>query len=404
MCLDRFRSELTLVSGLVAAAVILAVGLVFYFTGDEPARWWALCLSVNFFALFTFILGSPWPVQKPARMRLFLGGLVLNAVALLALPPHFEIYLILFFVLSVTAAASFEQNEWQWWLVGFGIITLAFFLWRERSYSGVLAALIYFAGFYFFAIFARSLTEAREAEAEIKRLYDQLQTYAQQAEDLAVMEERTRMAREMHDTVGHRLTVAAVQLEAAGKLIRQDPERAQEVVGVVREQVVQALEDLRRTVAALRSPVEEDLPLATALQRLVRTFAEAAGMTVTLTLPDDLPPDLPAVYRKALYRAAQEALTNVQKHAHASHAWMKLQSSGDEITLIVEDDGVGFGAKAGEGANGFGLQGLQERARALGGDFRLEPRQPRGSRAVFTVDVKHTQDTPSVNTDEEKHG
>jgi len=351
MCLDRFRSELTLVSGLVAAAIILAVGAVIYFSGDEPARWWALALSVNFFALFTFILASPWPAQKPARMRIFLGGLVLNVVALLALPPHFDIYLILFFVLSVTAAASFDEKEWHWWIVGYAAITFGFFIWREGSLAGILPALIYIAGFYFFAIFARSLTEAREAEAEIKRLYAQLQAYSQQAEEMAVMEERQRMAREMHDTVGHRLTVAAVQLEAAEKLMDRNPERAKEVVGVVREQVVAALAELRGTVAALRSPVEEALPLVTSLQRLTQAFQQATGIEVTLTLPDDLPPDLPAPCRKAFYRAAQEALTNVHKHAQAKHVWMELRLSGDLLTLTVEDDGVGVDAAAMEEAS-----------------------------------------------------
>ena len=391
MCLDRFRSELTLVSGLVAAAIILAVGAVFYFTGNEATRWWALALSVNFFALFTFILASPWPAQNASRMRVFLGVLVLNVVALLALPPHFDIYLVLFFVLSVTAAASFDEGEWPWWLIGYAAIAIGFFVWREGSLAGILPALIYIAGFYFFAIFARALSEAREAEAEIKRLYAQLQSYSQQAEELAVMEERQRMAREMHDTVGHRLTVAAVQLEVAEKLMDQDPARAKEVVGVVREQVTTALEELRSTVAALRSPVEASLPLTTSLQRLTRAFQEATGVEVMLTLPDDLLTDLSPAYRKAFYRAAQEALTNVQKHANASHVWVRLQQSGDTLTLTVEDDGVGVDAAALETATGFGLQGLQERAQALGGDFRLEPRAPRGARVVFIAPLPEHQ-------------
>ncbi len=385
MSLDRFRSELTLVSGLVAAAVILAVGVVFHFDTSTPARWWALAWSILFFALFTFLLGSPWPAQKPARMRILLGGLVVNAVALLALPPHFDIYLILFFVLSVTAAATFEENEWPWWIVTYGVIAVGFLVWRERSWMGFLVALIYLAGFYFFAIFARALAESQKAEAEIKRLYAQLQAFSQQAEELAVMEERQRMAREMHDTVGHRLTVAAVQLEAAEKLMARDPERAKEVIGVVRQQVVTALDELRSTVAALRSPVEASLPLATSLQRLTQAFQQATGIEVTLILPEKVPSDLPASHRKAFYRAAQEALTNVQKHADASHVWVRLQQSGDTLTLTVEDDGVGVDATALETATGFGLQGLQERARALGGDFRLEPRAPRGARVVFTA-------------------
>ncbi len=385
MCLDRFRSELTLLSGLIAAGVVLVVGVAFFFTQDAAAKEAALVLALNFFAMFTFLLASPWPAQRASRMRVFLGLLTLNVMALLALPSHFDGFLILFFVLSVTAASAFAEEEWRWWLVGFSAITIGFFLLQERLLNAMLAAGIYIAGFYFFAIFARALAEAREAEAEIKQLYEQLQAFSQQAEELAVMEERQRLAREMHDTVGHRLTVAAVQLEAAQKLIPRDPERAQNAVGVVREQVTAALAELRQTVAALRSPVEEDLALGASLHRLARAFQEATGIQVALSLPDDLPPDIPSPQRKALYRAAQETLTNVQKHADARRVWMTLSRRGDALTLEVEDDGVGLDAVLSRDAPGFGLLGLQERARALGGEFRLEPRTPRGARATFTI-------------------
>lgn len=388
MCIHRLRSELTLLSGLIASGVILTVGAAFYLSGEYADTWLALILSANFFAMFAFILASPWPVQRAGRMRVFLGLLILNLLALLAIPPHFDIYLILFFVLSVTAASSFEEREWRWWIVSFAVITILVFWVQEGSIQGLLPAFIYIAGFYFFAIFARSLTEAREAEAEIKRLYEQLQAYSQQAEELAVMDERTRMAREMHDTVGHRLAVSAVQLEVAQKLIDRDPQRAKEVTSVVREQVLAALDELRRTVAALRSPVEEGLALSTSLQRLVVSFQQATGVEVTLTLSDDLPDDIPPPQRKAIYRAAQETLTNVHKHARASHVWMQLSRAGDRLTLVVEDDGQGVSPDAAAQAAGFGLLGLQERAQRLGGDFRLEPRQPRGSRAIFTIALR----------------
>ncbi len=385
MCIKRFRDELTLVSGLIAAAIILAVGVAFYFTGDEPGKWLALGAGVIFFALFSFVLVSSWPSQEIRRMRILIGLLILNLLALLALPPHLDVFVVLFFVLSVTAASMFDEREWPRWLAGFAVITIAFFLWRDHSLDGLLSALIYIAGFYFFAIFARSLTEARQAETEIKRLYEQLQVYARQVEEMTVIEERNRMAREMHDNVGHRLTVAAVQLEAAQKIIDRDPQRAKEVVGVVREQVLAALDDLRGTVAALRSPVEEDMALDAALQRLGRSFQQATAINVSLSLPPAIPADIPASHRKAIYRAAQETLTNVHRHARAQHVWMHLTQADEEMMLIVEDDGQGMQERSSASTGGFGLRSLQERARQLDGDFHLEPRTPRGSRAVFMI-------------------
>ena len=176
----------------------------------------------------------------------------------------------------------------------------------------------------FFGAFANALLRAdaarRESQAlldELQQAHEQLQEYALRAEEMAVVEERNRLAREMHDTLGHRLTVASVQLEAAQRLCPTDAERAAGLVGTVREQVREALGELRGTVATLRSPVEADLQLRSALRRLMDHFEEATGLTIHRVLPDEMPP-LPDAHRLALYRAAQEALTNVQKHAEAS--------------------------------------------------------------------------------------
>jgi signal transduction histidine kinase len=216
----------------------------------------------------------------------------------------------------------------------------------------------------------------------LQAAHAQLQDYALRAEEMAVVEERNRLAREMHDTIGHRLTVASVQLEAAQRLCPTDAERAASLVGTVREQVREALGELRATVATLRSPVEADLHLRSALRRLIEHFEAATGLTVHRVLPDELPP-LPDAHRLALYRAAQEALTNIQKHAVASHVWLVLSTSDDTVTLLVSDDGQGVTVSHSNG--GFGLRGLRERAAQLGGELHLEPRPGGGTQLSFRL-------------------
>ncbi len=191
----------------------------------------------------------------------------------------------------------------------------------------------------------------------------------------------------MHDTVGHRLTVSAVQLEAAQRLIAKDPGRAEQMVGTVREQIGEALTELRQTVAALRAPVEEDLCLDVSLQRLAAQFRQGTGLPVELEIPDELP-ELPPQHRRALYRAAQESLTNVQRHARAKNVWMQLQRQDEAIVLVVSDDGVGIPPKL--EVTGFGLKGLQERATQLGGDFHLSPRPDGGTLATFFIPISST--------------
>src|SRR5690606_11162904 len=103
--------------------------------------------------------------------------------------------------------------------------------------------------------------ESQRLQTELQEAHQQLQTYAERVEALAVAEERNRLAREMHDTLGHRLTVSIVQLEGAGRLIEHDPTRTAQMVQTVREQLVEGLDELRRALVSLRKPVSSSLSL-----------------------------------------------------------------------------------------------------------------------------------------------
>lgn len=194
-------------------------------------------------------------------------------------------------------------------------------------------------------------------------------------------DERNRMARELHDSLGHRLTVAAVQLEGAQRLIPADAEKASRMVGTVREQVREGLSELRRTVAALRVPLGAGLPLDQAIAQVCGRFGQATGMAVHLA-PDAGPP-LPEETRHALYRAAQEMLTNVQRHAQAGEVWIELHASDRRLSLAVSDNGVGL-AQSDKGS-GFGLRGLREGAAALGGELHLQPRSGGGTLVTLSL-------------------
>jgi signal transduction histidine kinase len=159
-------------------------------------------------------------------------------------------------------------------------------------------------------------------------------------------------------------------------------------VGTVREQVREALAELRATVATLRTPVQEDLQLRSSLRRLMDQFEEVTGLTVHRVLPDEMPP-LPNAHRQALYRAAQEALTNVQKHAQARQVWLVLATAEGAISLLVSDDGRGL-AGSSNGA-GFGLQGLRERAEQLEGELHVEPRQGGGTQVSFRLPLPESE-------------
>ncbi len=380
-----------MLSSYVVIAVMTVLGLVVFLEPGQPPRWAGLGLL----AAFDLLVLLPDRALGGFKQRvpyLYLGMATALAAALIALPPVNPWFAVLFFILSPEAMLRFPRQIGYAWVGTFAAVTVVVFWLVGRGEPGLFfTALIYIAGYFFFVAFATQTALAQAAQAESQQLlrelheaHTRLQTYAAQVETLAVAEERNRLAREMHDTLGHRLTVVAVQLEAVIRLIVTDPERATAMARAAREEVRTALAELRQTVAALRTPLQADLPLEPALRRLAAEFETATGLPVTLHLPAALPV-LPATYRLALYRAAQEGLTNMQKHAAATQTWLTLTATDGQVSLSIADDGRG---PATDAVGGFGLRGLRERADYLGDTVTLRPGPQGGTELVMTLPLE----------------
>lgn len=219
-------------------------------------------------------------------------------------------------------------------------------------------------------VFVVAFTQAVVSEVRLREKLDsasrQLAAHAAQAEEIATLAERERIARELHDSLGHALTAAHVHLQVAERDAIEHPERAKTAIGSAREAVRTGLDDLRETVRTLKTPVSEPLDLPTALARLARTH-HTETLHVALHLRD-VPQALLSHVSLALYRVAQEALTNVIKHAHASEATITLSVQDGNLCLRVQDNGRGLPAGYREG---FGLTGIRERFGELGGHLTL---------------------------------
>jgi signal transduction histidine kinase len=371
--------ELMLVAAaFLAWASVTAAELVSRF--GRPIFWPTAGLLLAFGAL-TLLL--PRLKRDSAGAVLFLAGQTLLVLVAMLLDPGWGTLLILYFVLSVEAVQLLSVRGGLLWIGGLALLTMALFVISEGFSVGVLYGLVYGGGYYFFGAFGLALARAEAAQrrseallAELRTAHRQLQEYAVQVQELAVAEERNRLAREMHDTLGHALTMSVVQLEAAQRFLPHDPQRTERIIGTVREELRGALADLRGTVATLRMPLEAELPLEQSLARLAQRFQEACQMPVHLALAAE-PAGLTVEHRLTFYRAAQEALTNIQKHAHARQAWLTFTVGDGHATLVVSDDGVGL-AGVGERV-GFGLHGLQERVARLGGELHLDERPGGGA-------------------------
>jgi signal transduction histidine kinase len=185
----------------------------------------------------------------------------------------------------------------------------------------------------------------------------------------AVVEERTRIARELHDVIAHSVSMMVVQAGAAEQVVEDDPEFVRGALETIRTTGADALAEMRRVVQVLR---EADQPGALAPQpglagvpALVED-ARSAGLEATLDVAGTARP-LPAGVDLAAYRIVQEALTNVRRHAAATRVRVALDYGEDEVRIEVADDGVG----AGDPGGGHGLVGMRERAALYGGSVSL---------------------------------
>lgn len=212
----------------------------------------------------------------------------------------------------------------------------------------------------------RSRTEVARLAGELRQANRRLSEYAVQAEELATTRERNRMAREIHDTVGHVLTVVNVQLEAARAMLSHDPSSTQDSINKAQELTQQGLRDIRNSVATLRSSPLDDCSLPAALQKLIGE-STSDGQTTEL-LVRGIPRSLPAATELSLYRAGQEGLTNARRHAAAHHVRLILDYGSDRaVKLTIADDGCGTDHPT----DGYGLLGLRERAVLLGGSLSV---------------------------------
>ena len=239
------------------------------------------------------------------------------------------------------------------------------------------------AGFVFIIVFTQLAQKERQAREQLQKANQQLAEYAAQAEQLATVRERNRLAREVHDTLGHYLTVINVQLEVVTKLIDSNPARAKEAAVKAKQLASEGLNEVRRSVAALRPTPLEDKPLPEAIRALIETSRDA-GLMVTFEQTGAARTVSPEI-ETVLYRATQESLTNIRKHAHASAANVRLAYDADAVSLRVRDNGLG--RKGGE--DNVGLSALRERAAALNGTVLAENHLEGGFVLEVTLPVTH---------------
>lgn len=264
-------------------------------------------------------------------------------------------------------------------------VLLVYFMWNR--WLEIVDSVTMFSGYCFsammFFIFRRerrSRGRAYALSSKLDEANERLRESYRQAEELAATQERNRIAREIHDTIGHSLTVVNMQIETARALVSSDVDKAAAFLEKAQAVTKKGLADVRASVASLRSSPLDGRTLAETIEDLLET-SRSGGLKTRFDLRGEAESLAPTV-EGALYRSAQEALTNVRKHAEASEVAVELSYlNPDQVLLSIADDGKG----ASEVDGGFGIMGIQERIQLLDGEVAFSTSPGEGFRLTVTI-------------------
>ncbi len=376
----------------IAFAVVVLASYFATFTGVHQASLLDIMLMIFLGSIYIVIgiYGYAWCAKSEIpviRIGYFLvqiplGGLIVslgkgagfNALLLMPLAAHAVVLL------------------GEAWVYLANIAILAIYVISMGSYasswSDVWAGLpTFLAGQVFIMVFSQSSVSEERARLEVERLVEELQEanqqlreYAVQAEELAVTKERNRLAREIHDGLGHYLTTIHMEIQAARAVMANDPQRSKAMLEKAQGLTQDALTDVRNSVSTLRATPDENLPLPEMVKKLLENCA-SMNLETELKVVGD-PRSISPQVRLTLYRATQESINNICKHSQASQVWVCLDYLEPQaIRLMVQDNGVG----AEQIDGGFGLLGLKERVNLLNGELTIQTAKDQGFRLEIKV-------------------
>ncbi|QDL12446.1 sensor histidine kinase [Brasilonema octagenarum UFV-E1] len=228
-------------------------------------------------------------------------------------------------------------------------------------------ALVFVLALLFVLLLMNTVLSERESREKLAIANDKLRQYALQIENQATLEERNRIAREIHDSLGHSLTALNLQLETALKLWESNPTKAQTFLGRAKELGSKALQDVRQSVSTMRSHPLHEQSLSQAIAGLVENVQRSTPITVICQIHLDHP--IPVEVNTTVYRIVQESFTNICKYAQATEVKLEIITTQTSLHLKVEDNGIGFNLT--QNTTGFGLQSMRDRTLALNGHFHI---------------------------------
>ena len=373
------------------ATYIIAVGSIIRTLIRFRDDWfWSITLLFGCYLVLLF--SEPFFIRRNRRLTtiyLFVQTAIICTVAFIT--PNVDFWAALFCPLVVQVMHNFPQRT-GFLITGlFTVIMSIFMLLGLGSEVGLPLVFIYGVIYFLLAAFIAIIREAEAAreesekqQAELQAAHRQLQSYTAQAEELAVLEERNRLARNLHDSVTQTIFSMRLTAEAARMLLDREPARVGAELDKLQTLAKSALAEMRSLIFELRPTAVTELGLIPALRHHVVTLERQFGLMVDLQVSGE--PHLPKLEAQRLFRISQEALNNVIKHAHTNKAYLTLRFDDERVFLQVEDQGIGFDPKSlNKSGDHMGLSGMQERVEAMGGILTVDSRPGQGTRVMVEM-------------------
>jgi signal transduction histidine kinase len=235
----------------------------------------------------------------------------------------------------------------------------------------------------FVLMLVNALLSERHSRQQLAIAHEQLRQYSLIIEDRAALQERNRIAREIHDSLGHALTAQSIQLENALKFCQLNSEKSIVFLQEAQKLAATALKEIRQSVSTLRSDPLKGESIKDAIDELLNNFCRLNKINLDFQI--SLLSPLTSEVSTAVYRILQEALTNIAKHSKCDRVTVKLKTQAGCLHLLVEDNGLGFNPH--KNTTGFGLQGMQERTATLGGKFNLVSIPGKGCQIIVDIPI-----------------
>jgi len=322
--------------------------------------------------------------------------LVLQSVVvftLLQTKPDADYYAMLYIGLSLVSTRDLPDRPSIAWLAAFCVLLSLSLLLAYGVEKGASFMPTYIAGCLIVGLYGRASRKAEEARArsdllaaELGEANRRLRAYAGQVEEAASAQERTALARELHDAATQTVFSMNLTAEAARMSLAEDPGRVPALLERLQELARDALAEMRTLVRELRPTTIAEAGLVKSLERHVALRGRRDGLRISLDVDGDERGD--AGTKEALFRAAREALNNVAKHADVKEAQVALRFSDAEAMIEIRDAGRGFDPAAERGQESFGLLALRERLEELGGGLCVEAAPGKGVAVVARVPIR----------------